>query len=437
MNKKISPIIAFSIIIVIAGIAGTAIFLFSQDVKDDFLPYEKTTEEIEGIENDESVTDKSKEEKEKEGMGEDTGAGIDENELKERLQATEIVSYNLAGDSSLWSVEFWTEATCPFEGGDYEYKIPTGFAFNGCEEGKRGSHGGCPTCKMSKIELLDCPYNYCSLEEYIETFDDFKGLLNEKIEGYIQKEIYIDTGFNIEFVAQQFIDEEHKQQFKSTVDVLNYFFEKIDIDKLVNGNYLKKDIEQKIIFDGQTFKIGHDIKITTGELDPEYGGKTAIITFSSFDHSLNFIFNSYALIVNCNGDKKLLLGFPSHKIWAGIKNEIIKVGDKVFFEGYFGGAGGSCVGAGEEKFLCRLKDMNFFCYKVGQKETRPGIAEGCGAGGQFQIEYDVKDINNNGENEVIISLIFEYNKRSKKVKENIYSLNQDDELVLINSKSFR
>jgi len=37
MNKKISPIIAFSIIIIIAGIAGTAILLFSQKVGDNFL----------------------------------------------------------------------------------------------------------------------------------------------------------------------------------------------------------------------------------------------------------------------------------------------------------------------------------------------------------------------------------------------------------------
>ncbi len=46
MNKTIPPIIAFSIIIFIAGIAGAAIFLFSQEVKDEFLIEEEAIVEI-------------------------------------------------------------------------------------------------------------------------------------------------------------------------------------------------------------------------------------------------------------------------------------------------------------------------------------------------------------------------------------------------------
>jgi hypothetical protein len=53
MKKIISPIIAFSIIILIAGTAGAAIFLFSQEVKDEFLIKEEIIEKI--IEEDELV----------------------------------------------------------------------------------------------------------------------------------------------------------------------------------------------------------------------------------------------------------------------------------------------------------------------------------------------------------------------------------------------
>ena len=47
MNKQISPIIAFSIIIIIAGIAGAAIFLFIQEVEDDPVVDMKTKQTVE------------------------------------------------------------------------------------------------------------------------------------------------------------------------------------------------------------------------------------------------------------------------------------------------------------------------------------------------------------------------------------------------------
>jgi len=46
MNKKISPIIAFFIIIIIAGIAGTAIFLFSREIREEIILLEKNIEPI-------------------------------------------------------------------------------------------------------------------------------------------------------------------------------------------------------------------------------------------------------------------------------------------------------------------------------------------------------------------------------------------------------
>ena len=46
MKKQISPIIAFSIIILVAGIAGAAIFLFSQEVEDEFLLEEEVVKKF-------------------------------------------------------------------------------------------------------------------------------------------------------------------------------------------------------------------------------------------------------------------------------------------------------------------------------------------------------------------------------------------------------
>ena len=49
MKKTISPIIAFSIIIFIAGIVGAAIFLFSQEIEDEFLIEEEVAEKVEEV----------------------------------------------------------------------------------------------------------------------------------------------------------------------------------------------------------------------------------------------------------------------------------------------------------------------------------------------------------------------------------------------------
>ena len=67
-----------------------------------------------------------------------------------KFKATEIVSNNLPN-----SIEFWTQAYCPASGTKYDYNFNY-YRYNlgDCEEGEIGSHGGCPTCVMSKIKLV-------------------------------------------------------------------------------------------------------------------------------------------------------------------------------------------------------------------------------------------------------------------------------------------
>lgn len=74
-------------------------------------------------------------------------------ELKKKFSFTEIVSNNIPD-----SIEFWTEAYCPFEK-KYSYIIPYDFDLVSCENGADGSHNGCKTCAMSKIKLRLKPIN--------------------------------------------------------------------------------------------------------------------------------------------------------------------------------------------------------------------------------------------------------------------------------------
>lgn len=80
------------------------------------------------------------------------GQEMTDEQAKIFFGATEILSNNLPD-----SIEFWTEAYCPWTGTKYDYDFknadPVYYSFDSCEQGTIGSHGGCPTCVMSKIKL--------------------------------------------------------------------------------------------------------------------------------------------------------------------------------------------------------------------------------------------------------------------------------------------
>ncbi len=74
-----------------------------------------------------------------------------------KFKATEIVLNNLPD-----SIEFWTQAYCPNSGTKYDYEYNPNYFMESCEKGADGSHGGCKTCAMSKINLVkfyDCSVN--------------------------------------------------------------------------------------------------------------------------------------------------------------------------------------------------------------------------------------------------------------------------------------
>ncbi len=361
---------------------------------------------------------------------------IDKERLKEILHATEIVSYDLKilvdlDEFRRGSIEFWTEATCPFEGRDYEYKIPEGFAFNSCKEGEVGSHGGCPTCEMSKVSLDVCNYDehYCSLEGYIESIKEdhwisMEDIIEGKIVGSEGSDVfYLDTKFDPEFKLHynpwRPYEKEVRENIRETIAVLDIFLDKIDIPQLSKGEYSKNEVER--MFKTELDKLGSikavdikNFKKNAGKLDPEYGGDTAIITFTNSMPGIHgWVHPHYILIVNRDGERRLLMEAIGHKLNWGLENEVVEIGDKFFFETSRYGEGGMCAGAGTTKSLCRLKEGDFFCYYgIGRRLYGRGGPQGCGPGGNIQIEYDTRDVDNNGENEVVISFIAEYHRRS-------------------------
>ena len=78
---------------------------------------------------------------------------LDDKDIKERFKAIEIVSNNLPE-----SIEFWTQAYCPGSGNKYDYVLSDSNSYyniDSCSQGATGSHGGCETCIMSKIKLIN------------------------------------------------------------------------------------------------------------------------------------------------------------------------------------------------------------------------------------------------------------------------------------------
>lgn len=84
-----------------------------------------------------------------------------DDQLREKFFYTEIVNNSIPQ-----TIEFWTEAYCPFEDNHFSYTVPYDFDLVYCEKGDDGSHGGCPTCAMSKIKL-----KIKDIDHFYESFD--------------------------------------------------------------------------------------------------------------------------------------------------------------------------------------------------------------------------------------------------------------------------
>jgi len=72
-----------------------------------------------------------------------------QNSIPAEFNVVGLVSNNLPD-----SIEFWTEAYCPNQGSDFDYKVPLGYKVKSCVYGDVGSHGGCYSCIMTKIKLV-------------------------------------------------------------------------------------------------------------------------------------------------------------------------------------------------------------------------------------------------------------------------------------------
>lgn len=148
-------------------------------------------------------------------------------ELKNYFKATEIVHFNIL-DS--YNIDFWAESNCPYGGKGYEYQVPKGYGLGYCEAGEKGSHGGCKTCEMSKINLVWGRQSPESL------FSEKKNISNK-----ISRQTFSEKDITIERIPIDDIifsnDEKIKDYFSKEINDINKNYIEIKrIKDLANDN---------------------------------------------------------------------------------------------------------------------------------------------------------------------------------------------------------
>lgn len=418
-----SKIFVIIIALVIIGVIATFYFVKEKN---------KNTEKKEGINNTQQINEEEKpldnnqnnptEEKKEIPL-------MSEEEAKQYFHATEVVSNNLwesillndrtkIGDSDIFTydleIEFWTESNCPYDGTDKDYKIPANMIFSDCEKGEIGSHGGCPTCEMSKIKLIPCgSYTNCSVDELYSKVG--KIINSKKIIKSSSLDFYTDTKFDKEF---------HGAWGDSIAGLVD-FINNLDLKNIIKGDYSKEYIEK--IFTDSGFNEDNRFQINTGTFDSKYSGNVALISFS-------YEGDDYILMLYEDSRKKLLNVWPYHYF----ENKPLMVGNKFLFEADFVQGGGSCAGWGGTQYSCRIQDTNFICYETGKK----GGNENCSFE-QWYTSYETKDVNGDEENELMVNLIsrFPYKFYDHSTShyldtqcfQSVYKLNSNNDLELLSS----
>jgi hypothetical protein len=265
--------------------------------------------------------------------GDKNGFYIDK-ETKEYFHPTEIVNNNLPH-----SIEFWTEAYCPNDGTKYDYIIPLGYSLFSCDKDnqEKGTHGGCPTCIMSKIKLI-------------------------KIES-----IYNDH--NTDFVCSP-SEECPAMKITEVSDAKLMDLGQGLSSKIIESNELLKNyIEEK------TGKIFKEIIVERGSFDRYLEGPVTLISLCkdnckiNFEDSLNGLdfvenkgFNDFFIITKIENNNFNVFYFSTHSIVRNannfsIKPIIISNNEKPIFIGRSYGCGStSWVGCNSYYYLFVIKN---------------------------------------------------------------------------------
>ncbi|MFA5431797.1 MAG: hypothetical protein WC319_02815 [Candidatus Paceibacterota bacterium] len=309
-----------------------------------------------------------------------------EQEVKSYYNAKEIESINWP-----YSITFWREGDC------LSYQSPGRFEVL-CEKGEINSHGGCLTCEMSKITLRSNCEGACSLEEVIK----------ESFLGYKTPEEKLLQG-GYPFFANYDAERHPIKNFKD-----------IDYKKIADGLYSKEEL--KTLF--SKYYSVNKIEFVNGKINDSYEGNSAVVSV---------LYNNYQkFIIIISGDKEpkfFSLEGDGHDVININPEKTLNFGSKTFFEGLYGSYGGSCVGGGGSEYYCRIKEQNLFCYDVGSYYS----GSGCSIGETF-TNYEVKDVDNDGINELVVKAMAKYSYREKEYLEKTYKLDVNDNLKLIDWK---
>jgi hypothetical protein len=249
--------------------------------------------------------------------------------VKEFFHATEIINNNLPR-----SIEFWTEAYCPSDGTNYDYIVPLGFDLYYCDKNDQevGTHGGCSTCIMSKIQLVKSYFPFNSSFDISDC--KYRPYQCPVLMGLLTNDISVfENGLSSEIVN--------------------------------SDSLLKKYVEE---FTGKTFE---QILVQRGNFDKNSDNSMVVASFCQYNclyslddglsYSKNKGFNDHIAIINEGGSLKVFY-FPTHSVVRNANLFLNKplyliYGGKPFFIGSGWGCGATTnVGCGQTFYLFQFID---------------------------------------------------------------------------------
>jgi hypothetical protein len=300
---------------------------------------------------------------------------LNEEDLKKFFKATEIINNNRH------EMSFWTESSCPKNGENYDFIIPEGYNNPWCQayEEEIGTHGGCPTCVLSKIILNDvdvyyCKHSFCRNSIMYENTELPDAMEISNLENEMSLEI-----FNSDEKIKEYIGEKTNIEFDQILTKRGIF------DKNSNNQTVIVSL-----CENSCHGIG-------GEDGNQRTNDYFIITEKE-DKIFKFFYFSTQSIIRYGTN------FSIEPI------ELIK-GEKPFFMGSVSGCGsGMSVGCSEDYYLFRIIDgelipsyqiINTWTGTVSKGNDKEGYID------QYIIDnikkVEVKDINDDRDDEIIIT----------------------------------
>jgi hypothetical protein len=346
---------------------------------------------------------------------------LNEEDLKKFFKATEIINNNKN------EISFWIDSICPKDEEDYDFITPEGYNNPWCQvyEEEIGTHGGCPTCVLSKIILNDVDVYYCR-------------------HSFCRNSIMYENSETPDSIDISVLEKEMSLEiFNSDEKIKEYIGEKTNIE-------FNKILTKRGIFDknsnNQTVIVSLCENSCNGIGGPAGNQRTNdyFIITEKEDKTFKFFYFSTQSVIRYETN------FSIEPI------ELIK-DERPFFIGSVSGCGtGMSVGCSEDYYLFRIIDgelipsyqiISAWTGTVSRGNDKEGYTD------QYIIDnikkVEAKDINNDKDDEIIITkeeyeypdtVEIEYDKNGNIINKEVleeykkYQIVLDWKLVTINNQ---